>query len=79
MRTWNKIQVINYNLLSSDKFVDSNLDGLLEKMNNNKHIKKLVEIYGMNEEEELDFNGNLFDAITFRTIHNKKKKKSYFE
>lgn len=77
-KSFNK--VINYNLLSSDKFVDSNLDGLLEKMNNNKHIKKLVEIYGMNEEEELDYNGNLFDAITFRTIHhNKKKKKSYFE
>ena len=72
-RSFNKI--INYNLLNSDKFVDSNLDGLLGKMKHNKHIKKLVEYYSGDTEDELDNNYTKFDAITFRTIHNKKKEK----
>ena len=72
-RSFNKI--INYNLLNSDKFVDSNLDGLLGKMKYNKHIKKLVEYYAGDTEDEFDNNYTKFDAITFRTIHNKKKEK----
>ena len=75
-KSFNK--VINYNLLNNDKFVDSNLDGLLEKMNNNKHIKKLIEIYGMNDNDEIESSINKFDAITYRTIHNDRKKRTHF-
>jgi hypothetical protein len=62
--------------LNSDKFVDSNLDGLLEKMNNNKHIKKLVELYSICNEDNFDTNYPKFDAITFRTIHNERQKRA---
>jgi hypothetical protein len=73
-KSFNKI--INYNLLNSDKFVDSNLDGLLEKMNNNKHIRKLVELYSICNEDNFDTNYPKFDAITFRTIHNERQKRA---
>ena len=73
-KSFNKI--INYNLLNSDKFVDSNLDGLLEKMNNNKHIKKLVELYSICNEDNFDINYPKFDAITFRTIYNERQKRA---
>lgn len=75
-RSFNKI--INYNLLNSDKFVDSNLDGLLDKINNNKQIKKMVEFYSINSEDNFDINNPKFDAITFRTIHNERKKRTKF-
>ena len=74
-KSFNKI--INYNLLNSEKFVDSNLDGLLDKMNNNKQIKKLVEFYSINNEDNLDTYPK-FDAITFRTIHNESKKRTKY-
>ena len=74
-KSFNKI--INYNLLNSDKFVDSNLDGLLEKMSNNKHIKKLIKYYVRDTEDSFEKNNEKFDAITFRTIHNKRKKTKF--
>ena len=74
-RSFNKI--INYNLLNSDKFVDSNLDGLLEKMNKNKHFKKLVEFYTTETDDNMENNSPKFDAITFRTIHNKRKRTKF--
>ena len=73
-RSFNKI--INYNLLNSDKFVDSNLDGLLEKMNTNKQIKKLINNYIIDDEYDSINNYSKFDAITFRTIQNEKKKRT---
>ena len=75
-KSFNKI--INYNLLNSDKFVDSNLDGLTEKIKNNKNLTKLIEYYVGDNEEDLSNNYTKFDAITFRTIHNKKKKRTKF-
>ena len=75
-KSFNKL--INYNLLNSDKFVDSNLDGILEKINNNKHIKKLIKYYIRDTEDNLENNNEKFDAITLRTIHNKRKPKTKF-
>ena len=71
-------KVINYKLLNSDKFVDSNLDGLLVKMKDNPQMKKLVEFYSNNTEEDLENNNSNFDAITFKTIHNERKRRTKF-
>jgi hypothetical protein len=71
-------KVINYKLLNSDKFVDSNLDGLLDKMKDNPQMKKLIEFYSNNTEDNLENNNSNFDAITFKTIHTEKKRRTKF-
>ena len=76
-RSYNR--VINYNLLNSDIFVDYNLDDLLKKMNSSLHMKKLFELYSKNTEEIQETNLPQFDSITFRTIHNERKKRTKFD
>ena len=76
-RSYNR--VINYNLLNSDIFVDYNLDDLLKKMNSSPHMKKLFEVYSKNTEEIQETNLPQFDSITFRTIHNERKKRTKFD
>jgi hypothetical protein len=71
-------KVINYKLLNSDKFVDSNLDGLLDKMKDNPHMRKLIEFYSSNAEDNFENNNSNFDAITFKTIHPEKKRRTKF-
>ena len=66
--------IINYNLLNSDKFVNSNLDGLLEKLNKNRKFKKLFQLCPLETSHNFENNSPKFDAITFRTINNERKK-----
>ena len=67
-------RIINYNLLNSDKFVNSNLDGLLEKLNKNRKFKKLFQLCPLETSHNFENNSPKFDAITFRTINNERKK-----
>ena len=62
--------VINYRLLKNSKSENKKLDSIAKKLGTQAKIKKLMEFYSKNlDDENVEMNSN-FDAITFRTIKN---------
>ena len=68
-KSFNKI--INYELLKNENMSEgnSNLEKLSKKLGNNKILKKMMEFYTKNlDDDKVQYTGDKFDSITLKSI-----------